>query len=146
MIHHPMARHLFILRPRFPVVAIRIDRDAAAWSELAPYLDVARVHQLDQIVHDDVDAILVKITVIAEAEQVQLERFALNHFDVRNVADVDRRKVWLASNRAQAGEFRAVEFYEIIAVRMLVVKRLQYARVIGVVVRCSLISQKSEGG
>lgn len=139
MIHHPMARHLLVLRSRFPVVAIRIDRDAAARSELAPYLDVARVHQFDQVVHDDVHAILVEIAVIAEAEQVQLERLALYHFDVRNVADIDRRKVWLACNRAQAGEFRAVEFYEIIAVRMLVVKRLQYARVIGVVVRCPLI-------
>ncbi len=146
MIHHPMARHLLVFRPRFSVVAIRVDRDAAARSELAPYLDVARVHQLDQVVHNNVDAILVKIAVIAEAEQVQLERFALYHFDVRNVADIDRRKIRLAGNRAQAGEFRAVEFYEIIAVRMLVVKRLQYARVIGVVVRCPLISQKSEGG
>ncbi len=124
MIHHPMARHLLVLRPRFSVVAIRIDRDATTRSELAPYLDVARVHQLDQIVHDDVDTILMEIAVIAEAEQVQLERFALYHFDVRNVTDIDRREVWLTGNRAQAGEFRAVEFYEIITVRMLVVKRL----------------------
>lgn len=130
MIHHAVVGHLFVLRSRLAVVRIRVNGDAAARCEFAPYFNEAGVHQLDQIVHDDIHTILVEITMVAEAEQVQLERFALDHFDIRNVADIDRCKVWLTRNRAQAGELRAVEFYKIIAVRMFVIKALQNARII----------------
>ena len=130
MIHQAIAGHLLILRSRPAVVAVRVDRDAAARSEFAPHLDVFRVHQLDQIVHDHVHAILVKIAVVAEAEQVQLERFALDHFDIRDVADVDRSKIRLSGDRTQTGELRAVELDEVVAVRVFVVKRLQYTRVV----------------
>lgn len=44
----------------------------AARGELAPDLDVLGVHQTDQIVHDDIHAVLVEISVVTEAEQVQL--------------------------------------------------------------------------
>src|SRR5690606_31859784 len=62
------------------------------------------------------------------AEQIQLERLALHHADVRNVGDVDRREIGLAGNRTQARELGAIEFDEIIAARMLVVERLQHIR------------------
>lgn len=130
MVHQAIAGHLFVLCSRLAVVAVRVDRDAAARSEFAPHLDVFRVHQLDQVVHDHVHAILVKIAVVAEAEQVQLERFALDHFNIRDVADVDRSKIRLSGDRTQTGELRAVELDEVVAVRVLVVKRFQYTRVV----------------
>ncbi|MNI88525.1 hypothetical protein D3C73_1458370 [compost metagenome] len=66
--------------------------------------------------------------MIAEAEQIQLKRFTLNHKDIRNIADVDRRKIRLTCYRTQAGEFRTIEFYKIIAVRMLVLEAFQHFR------------------
>lgn len=144
MIHHPILRHLLIFRPWLAIIAVRIDGDAAARGEFAPDFDVARVHQFDQIVHNDVHAILVEVAVVAEAEQIQLERFALDHFDIGHIADVNRRKVRLAGHRAEAREFRAVEFDEIVAVWMLVVKRLQHARIILVVVGGVLVAEQCQ--
>ena len=59
---------LFPLRTRLAVVCVWIDRQTTAWRKLTPYLDVLRIHQLDEIFHDDVDAVLVKVPVIAEAK------------------------------------------------------------------------------
>lgn len=73
MIHQPMAGHLFVFRSWLSIVAVRINRDAAARGEFTPYLDVFRVHELDQVIHDDIDAILVEVAMIAKAEQIQLE-------------------------------------------------------------------------
>ena len=48
--------------------------------EFAPYLDVFRVHQADQVLHDDVHAVLVESPRGSrKAEQVQLEGLALHH-------------------------------------------------------------------
>lgn len=144
MIHHPELRHLLVLRARLAIIAVRVDRNTTTWSEFAPYLDVTGLHQLDQVIHDDVDAILVEIPVIAEAEEIQLERLALHHLDVRDIADIDRSKIRLPGDRAEAGEFRAVELDEVIPVRVLVVKGLQYTRIVRVVVGRSLVAQESQ--
>ena len=47
--------------------------DAATWVEQTDDLQILGIHQLDQILHNDVDAILMKIAVIAKTEQVQLQ-------------------------------------------------------------------------
>ena len=59
---------LFPLCTRLAVVCVWIDGQTTARRKLAPYLDVLRLHQLDEIFHDDVDAVLVKIPVIAETK------------------------------------------------------------------------------
>lgn len=53
---------------RLAVVAIRVNRDTAARSKFAPNLDIFRFHELNQILHDDIDAVLMEIAMIAEAE------------------------------------------------------------------------------
>ena len=53
--------------------------NAAAGREDALDLDVAGIHQLDQIVEDDVDTVFVKVAVVPEREQIQLEALALDH-------------------------------------------------------------------
>lgn len=73
MIEQPVFRHFFVFRPRAPPVAVRIDGNAAARGEFAPHFDIARFHDFNQIVHNDVDAIFVKVAMIAEAEQIQLQ-------------------------------------------------------------------------
>ena len=85
-----------------------------------------------------------EIAVVAEAEQIQLERLALHHALTGHVGDVDGRKVRLAGHRAQARELRAVEFDKIIVLRMLVRERLKhFRRVVGRIL-VLLVAQKRD--
>ncbi|MNV58168.1 hypothetical protein D3C71_1505280 [compost metagenome] len=68
MVQQPVLGHGLVLRSRASVVAVRIDGDAAARREFAPHLNIARVHQGNQIIHDNVDTVFMEITMIAEAE------------------------------------------------------------------------------
>lgn len=110
------------------VVGVRVDGDAAARGEEACDLYVLGIHQLDEILHYLVDAILVEIPVVAKAEQIQFQALALHHPDVRNITDPDLREVRLPRDRAQARELRAVEPYPVIVILMLVDERLQNLR------------------
>lgn len=99
VIHQSVLGHLLILRARTTPVAVWVDRDAAARREFAPYFDITRIHHFDQIVHDDVHAVFVEIPMVAEAEQIQLERLALNHLLIGDIGDIDRREIWLSGHR-----------------------------------------------
>ena len=59
---------LFPLRTRLAIVCVWIDGQTSARRKLAPYLDVLRIHQLHKVFHDNVDAVLVKVPVIAETK------------------------------------------------------------------------------
>ena len=85
-----------------------------------------------------------EIPVVAEAEQVQLQALALDHALARHVGDVDRGKVGLPRDRAQAGELGAVELYEVVVARMLVLERLEDTWVVGLRVAHSLVAQKRQ--
>ena len=61
---------LFPLGTRLAVVCVWIDGQTTARRKLAPYLDVLRIHQLDEVFHDDVDAVLVKVPMVTEAKEV----------------------------------------------------------------------------
>ena len=110
------------------MVGKRMDGNAAARRELAKDLDVLGLHQLDQVLHDDVHAVLMEVAMVAEAEQIELERLALHHLLARDVADDDGGEVWLAGDGAQAGELRADELHEVVVVRVLVVEGFQHFR------------------
>ena len=130
----PFARHLLKRRACASVIGERVDGDAAARGEFAEHFDVFRIHQPNQILHDDVHAVFVEIAVVAEAEQIQFQRFAFHHFHVGNVADDDGGEIGLARHRAEAGEFGADEFDEIIVALVFVVERFQhFGRVVAAV-------------
>lgn len=59
---------LFPLCTRLAIVCVWIDGQTTARRKLAPYLDVLRIHQLDEVFHDDIDAVLVKVPVITETK------------------------------------------------------------------------------
>lgn len=61
------------------VVGIGVNADAATRGEQACHFNVFGVHQFDEILHDDVHAVLMEVAMIAETEQVKLEAFAFNH-------------------------------------------------------------------
>ena len=118
----------FVLGTGTAVVGVSVDGDATARGEEAGDFYVLGIHQLDEILHDLVDAILVEIPVVAETEQVQFQALAFYHPHVRNITDPDLGEVRLSSDRAQARELRAVEPYPVVVVLMLVDERLQNLR------------------
>ena len=112
----------FELGTCFAVIGKGMNGDAAARCEFAENFDVFRIHQCDQVFHDDVDTVFMKIAVVAEAKEVEFQGLAFHHFDMRDVADVDGSEVRLPSHGAEAGEFGADEFDEIVVVRVFVVE------------------------
>lgn len=113
---------------RTAVIGIREYGDSTTRSEKTCYFNVFRVHQFDKVFHDFVYAILVEVSMITETEKIEFQALALDHFDVRDVADTDFSKVWLARYRTEACEFRAIEPYPIVVFLMLVYEGLQYFR------------------
>ena len=59
---------LFPLCTRLAIVCVWIDGQTTAWRNLTPYLDVLWIHQLDEVFHDDLDAILVKVPMVTETK------------------------------------------------------------------------------
>ena len=143
MVGQSVPSHLFPLRPRSAIVAVRVNGNAAAGQKLSPHFNVRRLHQPDQVVHDDVHTVLVEIAVIPEAEQIQLQRFALHHDLPRHVGNVQGRKVRLSGDRTKAGKLRTVELDEIVPIRMLVRKCFQHLRCIVAGILRILIAQQS---
>ena len=123
-------RHLLVLRAWFAIVGKGINADAATRNKDARHLDVLWCHQADEVLHDDVDAVLVETTVIAKREEIKLEALALHHLLVRQVAYPYLCKVWLACDGTQSRELRAVESYPIVVLGVLVLKCLQHFGVV----------------
>lgn len=122
MVSQSVPCHVFPARTGLTVIAVRVDRNAASRSKFTPDFDVFRIHQFDQVFHDDIHAVFMEVPMISEAEQVKFERFTFYHFFTRDVGNIDCRKIRLAGNRTEAGKFRTVEFNKIVVIRVFVVK------------------------
>ena len=83
-----------------------------------------------------------EITVIAEAEQIQLQRLAFNHFNIGNIGYVYCRKIRLTRYRTQTCKFGTIELYKIVVIPVLVRKSLKYVRVIICTVFCFFAAEK----
>ena len=113
---------------RTAVVGVGVDGDAATWGKETGNLNEFGIHQFDEVLHDDVYAVLVEVSVVSEAEKIELETLAFNHLDVRDIADAELREVRLSCNRTEGGELRAVEPYPVVIALVLVFECLQYLR------------------
>ena len=123
-----LLRSLLPFGSRLAVVGIRIDGQTAARQEFAPNLNILRLHQFDKILHNDIYAVFMEITVITEAEQVQLQRFAFYQTFVGHIRNIDSRKIRLSCHRTKAGKFRTVKFNPVIILRMLIREGFQNLR------------------
>lgn len=123
-----MFGQFLVLGARTAVVGVRIDGDAATWGKETGNLDVFGIHQFDEVLHDDVYAVLVEVSMVSEAEKIEFETLALNHLDVRDIADAELREVRLSCNRTEGGELRTVETHPIVIALVLVFECLQYLR------------------
>ena len=108
------------------IVGIGIDADATARGEESCHFNIFGVHQPDEVLHDDVDAVLMEVAVVAEAEEVEFETLAFHHFLAREIGNSDFREVGLSGDGAEAGEFGTVETHPIVVAWVLVVKRFEH--------------------
>ena len=72
LLHH-------VLMFSIAVVGEGLDGDATTRIEEPDNLQIFGIHQLDQVFHDDVDAILMEVAVVAETEEIKLQALALHH-------------------------------------------------------------------
>jgi hypothetical protein len=108
-----------------------MDADTSARDEETDNLDIARIHQLDEVVHDDVHAVLMEVAVVAKREEVQLETLALHHALVGDIENLYLGEVGLPSDGAERGELGAVELHPVVALGMAVFESLEHLRGIG---------------
>ena len=108
------------------IVGERLDGDTPTGIEQADDFQIFGIHQLDQILHDDVHAVLVEVAMVAEAEEVEFEALALHHQRAWNVINNDVPEVGLTCLGAQRGKLGTVERHQIIVFRMLVLEGLQH--------------------
>ena len=63
----------------------------------------------DEIIEYSIRDGLMKVTLIPEAPQIELETLQLNTSFVRYITNLKTRKVWLTCFWAQTGKFRTIE-------------------------------------
>ena len=90
------------------IVSEGLDGDATTRIEQAYDLQIFGIHQLDQVLHDDVDAVLVEVAMVAEAEEVEFQALAFHHQRARDVIYNKVTEVGLTRLGAQRGELGTV--------------------------------------
>src|SRR5262249_23262189 len=75
-----------------------------------------RLEQGDEFLSDRDGAVLVESADVAEAAEIELERLRLQQPFSRRVVDDEVRKIGLAGDRAERGEFRRAETRDIVGV------------------------------
>ena len=117
-----------IVSPGATVIGIRMDGYATSRGEKSEHFDVLGIHQLDQVIEDNIHAILMETAMVAETEEVELQALTLHHPDVGNITDPYLRKIGLPCDRAKGRELRAVELHPIIPPWMHVLEGLKDLR------------------
>src|SRR5689334_1408177 len=92
--------------------------ETAAHVELANHGRFTRLDGGDDVVKDLVGDRFVERALVAERPEVELVRLQLDAELVRNVADGDLREVWLAGDRAEAGELWRMNLDLVVALRV----------------------------
>ena len=120
VVYESLHRHVFVFCTWLPKVGIGVNANATTWGENPSHLNIFGLHEIDEILHDDIDAIFVKCTMIAEAEQIEFQALAFHHALSRNIADTNLCKVRLASDGAQRSELWTVELNPIVVFWVLI--------------------------
>ena len=124
------------------VVGEGFDGNAPTGIEQADNLQIFWVHQFDKVLHDDVHTVLVKVAMVAEAEEVKLKAFTLHHQGARDIINNKVSEIRLARFGTQRSELRTVQRHQIIVFGMLVLKHLQHLGRIVVTVVGVLVPQQ----
>src|SRR3972149_11335343 len=104
-----------------------INRNPPAHIESSSDLDPARLEEIMKSIQELVDHIFVKDPHITVCPQIKLERLALQNALAGNVGYFQYAEVRLSGDRAQAGEFLAVEIHHCVSIRVGVRERFEMA-------------------
>ena len=100
MMAEPQLRQFLVLGAWASIIGIRMNGYATARHKQSCHLDISGIHQTNQVLHDDIDTILMEIAMIAETEKIQFQALALHHSDIGYVLDDDLSEIGLTCNRA----------------------------------------------
>jgi hypothetical protein len=78
------------------IVSEGLDGNAPARIKQSYDFQILRFHQFDQVLHNDVHAILVEVAVVAETEEVEFQALALYHKRARYVINNKVSEIGLA--------------------------------------------------
>ena len=118
------------------VIGVGIYAYASAWSEYSSYFYILGIHKFNQILHNLVDAVFMEVSVIAEAEKIELERLALDHAHIRDVGYSDFSEIGLTRDGAERSELWTVETHPIVVFLMFVHEGFQHLWTIIALVFC----------
>lgn len=107
-------------------------------------LDVLGLHEMRQVFQDYVHDVLMEVSVLAEAEEIELERPGLDHAHIRDVVDVDAAEVRLSCLGAKRRELRALERDHVVTVLVLVHEGLEKHGVIVMGILHAFVAQKGD--
>ena len=107
-----------VFRTGTAIVRIRVYRDTSPRSKKSRDLDIFRVNQPYQVLHDDIYAVLMEISVIPETEKIQFQAFAFHHPDIGDITDDDFGKIRLSGDGTKTRKLRTVEFHPVVIVLM----------------------------
>ena len=131
VLRHALLSQLLVGGVGASVVGVGVDADASTGDEEPKHLDVARIHEVDEVVEDGVDAVFVEVAMVAEREEVEFQAFAFYHATVGDVHDAYFGEVGLTRDGAEGCEFGAVEFDPVVAFGMLVFEGFEDGGVVG---------------
>ena len=126
VVHEALFGQTLILRAGLTIVGVGPNTDTPARRKQSRHLDILGIHETDEVFHDDVYTVFMKVTVVAKAKQIELQALAFHHSLTGNVADAYLGKVGLARDGAQTGKLGAVEPHPIVVVWVLVFKRFEH--------------------
>src|SRR5216684_4528217 len=94
--------------------------DISALVKVAFDLDAQRIAGFHKVFEHDVDHMLMKNLHVAKRIDVELQTLQFNAAFVRNVLEANCRKIGKVRKRANAGEFRHLEFdYDFVAGKLI---------------------------
>ena len=118
-------------RSSFHVVgSLHIDRNAAAGAEMSLNDGVTGGAGRNNSIQDPVDGLFMECVVVAEREEKEFQRLALNTELIGDIAQNDVAEVGLIGHRTERGEFRTIKLDLIIPVGINIVKNFEM-RLIG---------------
>ena len=126
------------------IVGERLDGDASAGIEQSYDLQIFGIHQLDKVLHDDVHTVLVEVTMVAEAEEIEFQALALHHQRAGDIIYNKVSEIRLTRLGTQRGKLGAIQGHKVLVFRVFVLKRFQHLRRIIVAVLRVLIAQESD--
>ena len=128
MLHEALLCQLFVFSPRSAIVGKWEYAYSSTGLEYSRHFDVTWIHELHEVFHYDIDTILMKVAMVAEAEEIQLQALAFHHTHVGNVFYDYLSEVRLSRDRTQRSELRTVELHPIVIRLMLVLECLKHLR------------------